>query len=713
MSPLLSEARLKLLAAGLIVAAALATYSNSFTAPFIFDDSGSIIDNPTVHHLWPIWPALSPPIGAGTVAGRPMVNLSLAINYAISGTQVWSYHVLNLLIHILAGLTLFGVLRRTLTKVGTGGPPVRAATESKADPDGRDARPYLIACAAALLWTVHPLQTESVTYTVQRAESLMGLFYLLTLYCFIRGSEGDGGALSSSAPPRGAPADEKAASPMSLVWLGLAWLACLFGMATKEVMASAPIMVLLYDWLFVSGTFRGAWRRRGAWYVALAATWILLAHFVLSNSGRGNSVGFGLGISWWAYALTQFPAIVHYLWLSAWPHPLIFDYGAEWVAHPWSAAPDIAIVAILAVASLIALWRRSAFGYLGAWFFAILGPTCLAPSNRQTLAEHRMYLALAAVIVAGVLVLSAWRVTRRASPGLFLLAALVFCVLTFRRNEIYHTPLALWSDTVAKRPENPRAQENLGGALLDAGRIDEAVPHYEMAIRINPTQAQARFNFANLLVRLGRRPEAVAEYETTLRLEPDLFGAHINLGLVFEQAKRLPEAIAQFQTALRLQPDSAAAHDDLGDALLGSGHIREAMGEFQRAVQLQPDFTPALDHLGTVLVQNGQNEPAIEYFARALRANPGDADAHYNLGIALVQTNHLAEAMSHFDEAARLKPGDADAQVGLAFALAQAGRIPEAIAHCRAALAINPGSASARELLGNLLSQGSPGSARQ
>jgi tetratricopeptide (TPR) repeat protein len=703
-SPPRSAAHGQFLAAVLIVLAALAAYSNSFTAPFIFDDAGSILNNPTVRQLWPIWKPLSPPTGAGTVAGRPMVNLSLAVNYAISGTQVWSYHALNLLIHILGGLTLFGVLRRTMEKVGTGGPPVRDRPETQTErTDGWATRPYLLAFAAALLWTVHPLQTESVTYTVQRAESLMGLFYLLTLYCFIR---------YASAPPASAAASAHPEAGSGL-WAVLSIFSCLLGMATKEVMASAPIMLLLYDWLFVSGTFREAWRRHGGVHAACAATWILLGYYVISNSGRGDSVGFGLGISWWAYLLTQFPAVVHYLWLSVWPHPLVFDYGAEWVAHPWSAVPDIALVLALAAASLVALWRRSPFGYLGAWFFAILGPTCLAPSNRQTLAEHRMYLALAAVAVAGVLGLHACRFTRRASPVLFVLAALVFATLTFRRNQVYHTPLALWSDTVAKRPENPRAQENLGGALLDAGRIDEAVPHYEQAIRINPTQTQAHFNFANLLARLGRTREAIAEYETTLRLEPNLLGARINLGLVLNHAHRATEAIEQFQAALRLDPDSAAAHDDLGDAFLASGRVKEAMGQFQQAAQLQPDFAPALNHLGTLLLQAGQNQAAIEYLGRAVRVSPTDADAHYNLAIALVQTGHLSEAIGHFEEAVRLKPGDADAQVGLAFALAQVGRITDAIAHCRTALQIDAQSAAARELLANLLAPGHPASARQ
>jgi len=152
-----------------IAAGAIAVYSRTFSVPFLFDDGPAIVDNRTIRHLsTAFWPA--PDTTAG---GRPILNLSLAINYAISGTAVWSYHALNLAIHVLAGLTLFGIVRRTLAP--------RAGSAAS-----------LTAFSAALLWTLHPLQTESVTYIVQRAESLMGLFYLLTLYCFIRGAEPDG-----------------------------------------------------------------------------------------------------------------------------------------------------------------------------------------------------------------------------------------------------------------------------------------------------------------------------------------------------------------------------------------------------------------------------------------------------------------------------------------------------------------------------------------
>ncbi|MGD1021058.1 MAG: hypothetical protein ABSA12_17265, partial [Verrucomicrobiia bacterium] len=200
----------------LLVLTGLWAYHNSLTGPFIYDDWLSIQKNPTIRHLWPIWQPLSPPHAGGiTVEGRPLINLSLAVNYAIGGTNVRGYHALNLAIHILAGLTLFGIVRRTLLQ-----PRLRERFGAVADE---------LALAVALIWTVHPLQTESVTYIIQRAESMMGLFYLLTLYGFIRGT----------------------ASPLPRLWHGLCIGACALGMASKEVMVSAPLMVMLYDRTFV------------------------------------------------------------------------------------------------------------------------------------------------------------------------------------------------------------------------------------------------------------------------------------------------------------------------------------------------------------------------------------------------------------------------------------------------------------------------------
>jgi len=276
--------------------AAVAAYHNSFSGPFILDDLISITGNPSIRHLSPIGAVLSPPNPVGS-GGRPLLNLTFALNYACGGMSVRGYHVLNLLIHVLAGATLFGVVRRTLLQPGL---HERFGASAKA-----------LALSIAGLWTVHPLQTESVTYVSQRAESLMGLFYLLALYCLIRGA--------------------RPAAPAT--WPALAVAACGAGMASKEVMVSAPLVLLLYDRTFLAGTFPEAWRQRWRLYVGLAATWLVLAYLAGSSRLQERGVGYGFGFTWWTYALTECRVLVDYLKLAVWPHPLVLDYGAELVVR--------------------------------------------------------------------------------------------------------------------------------------------------------------------------------------------------------------------------------------------------------------------------------------------------------------------------------------------------------------------------------------------
>ena len=279
------------LGAALLALAAVAVYYNSFSAAFVFDDLSWIENNPAIRHLWPIWPLLS--LSDPVIGGRPVVSLTLASNYAIGGTDVRGYHVVNLAIHILAAWTLFAVVRRTLLR-----PKLAERFAHSATP---------LAFAAALLWTVHPLQTESVTYIVQRTESLAALFYLLTLYCVIRGAESAGRGTG---------------------WYVAAVASCALGMATKETVATTPVVVLLYDWIFLSGSLRAALAQRGKLYAALAATWGIVAAVLISTNFHNNTAGSGAGgFTPWNYFLTQPSVLVHYLRLVFWPTGQCLDYG--------------------------------------------------------------------------------------------------------------------------------------------------------------------------------------------------------------------------------------------------------------------------------------------------------------------------------------------------------------------------------------------------
>jgi hypothetical protein len=230
------------------------------------------------------------------------------------------------------------------------------------------------------MWMVHPLVTEPIDYVSQRTELMMAAFLLATLY--LRG------------------------------WTSV--LCCALGMACKETMVVAPIIVILYDRAFTVESFREAFRERGRYYAALCATWLILI-VLLWSSPRGDSAGYvGASVSPWEYLLNQSVMIVRYLRLAFWPRGLVLDYGEPLHVSFTQVAPDFIAVAALLVATIVAFIRRPPIGFLGAWFFLTLAPTSsIMPISTEVGAERRMYLPLMAIVVLSVLV-----VRRCADSGL-------------------------------------------------------------------------------------------------------------------------------------------------------------------------------------------------------------------------------------------------------------------------------------------------------
>jgi tetratricopeptide (TPR) repeat protein len=684
-------------AGSIIAVAAMATYWNSFAGPFVFDDIPSILDNPTILHLGRLREVLSPPFAGGvTVGGRPLANLSLAINYAISGYNVWSYHALNLVVHVLAGMTLFGLARRTLDR-----------TDDPTRKENREVRFWLAALAIALIWTVHPLQTESVSYVIQRTESMMGLFYLLTLYAFARGTEGE------TPAERGLSAGKTSGG-----WLAVSWLACLAGMATKEVMVSAPVIVFLYDRCFAAGSVREAWRRHRRYYVMLASTWLLLAWLVVQTGGnRGGSTGIGSPVPWVTYAISQFPAIVHYLSLAVWPHPLVFYYPARWPSAA-EVVPFAITVVLLAAGTAYALVRNLAIGFLGTWFFAVLAPSSLIAGAAQTVAEHRMYLALVPVTVVIVVALlqasAAWlpRSFDRGILGGLLCAAVALAIGTRSRNETYRSELALWTDTANSIPGNALAENNVGIAFADLGNQAAAKAQFEKALLILPSYPNALINLGNILRSEGRAAEATAFYERALSLKPDTPEALVDLANVLREQGRIQDAIDRSERALELRPLYAEGYNSLALCLAQSGDLEGAIKPYLQALELKPDYPEADYNLANAMLSLGRKNEAIERYRMALRLSPTLAEAHNGLGIALAKEGRIDDSADEYRRALASRPDYAEAAYNLGNLLVQAGRLTDAIAVYRTALRSRPGFSEAEGNLANaLFSEGRPAEA--
>jgi len=583
-----------ILGAALLLAAAAGVYAGSLRNPFIFDDLPHIRDNADLRQDGAPWRVMF----TKSFWTRPVLGLTLAANYALGGLDVRGYRAVNVAVHLLAALALAGLLRRTLRRIGVGAGSLIA--------DG-------LALATALLWTVHPLQTQSVTYIVQRGEAMMGLFYLLTLYGIVRAAE--------SRRPRW--------------WYAAAVAACALGMGSKQVMITAPLVALLYDRTVLAGSLGEALRRRWGLYAGLAATWLVILPFAALVAQNWLLAGAAPARSFmaqrplptpWEYLRTEPGVLVHYLRLAVWPHPLCLDHfwpvartaaeilphavlvtgllgAAIWAAwrrpaglpsgHPGTAAGRAvadgtpAVPGGDAVASPAPRGRRSAAGLAGLVFFIILAPTSSVFPIEDPAFEHRMYLPLASVAalaVCGTYAAGAWALGRvvpadalRMRIGWMLASVLTAAAaaalgyLTILRNEDYGSDYLMWSDIAAKRPDNPRAQYTLGNVLWRDGRLHEAIDRYREAIRLDGEHIHAHNNLANVLMGLGRYDEAVAEYRRALAIKPDYAEVWSNLGTCLALAGRRDEAIACFREALRLTPGLPLARNNLDRLLAAPG----------------------------------------------------------------------------------------------------------------------------------------------
>jgi hypothetical protein len=517
--------------AAIITVAGALFYANSFKGVFVFDDKMFISENPAIQHLWPPWQALLAPANVN----RPLIGLSDAINYSISGLSPWSYHALNLVIHIVAALALYGIVRRTLL------------TERLNDRFGK--RSNILGLIVALIWLAHPLQTQSVTYVIQRCESMMGMFYLVCLYCSIRSHD------SKRRP----------------LWYAAAIAACAGGMLSKQVMVTAPLIVLLYDVVFSTQSPKQAIRARWPLYVGLAGTWAVLAATIIAAPVNATA-GFAVKtVSSWDYFKTELGVIVYYLRLSIWPNPLCLDYLGWHVAKTIrEVAPYAIILGGLGIATVWALLRRRPEGFLGAWFFLILSLTSSVMPFSDLVFEHRMYLPLAAVVAFVVLgfyalagrVMDTFHVAmpnrRIAANSALAMAAIVVVALgiaTVRRNSDYRSEVVMWSDIVRQRPDNPRGQYNLGTAFYTDGRLLEAKEHLQDAIALDPGEAKSHYNLGGVLSDLGQTNDAANEFASAVRLKPDYAEAYLRLGFELEKAGRIPDAKEQYRLALHLRPD--------------------------------------------------------------------------------------------------------------------------------------------------------------
>jgi tetratricopeptide (TPR) repeat protein len=642
-------------------------YARALHAPLIFDDSDTLVNNSSIRALWPPSRPLRPPNNS-TLTSRPLVNLTFALQYAVQGLDVPTLHAVDFGLHLWAALLLYGIVWRTLDLLGRAG----------------SLRNRLLAAAAATLWLVHPLNTEAVVYITQRTELMFALALLGTLYASIRAWT----------------------SPHWRGWVVTAILACAAGMASKEVMIGAPLIVWIYDRTFISGGFLKALRRSKALYAGLFATWIVLAIVVLSGH-RSLSAGLGHGITPFQYLVGQSRVILWYLRLCFWPHPLTISYTRHLapLAEAWPYC--LAVLGLLAL-TLALLWRKSPIGFVAACGFIILAPSSsLMPIASEIVAERRMYLPLAGIVVLVVCGIAALfdRLQKhgtggddhaagpagvpRAVVGTLAVAAVLAAALTataILRVRDYRDEIGLWKQSLAASPGNAVALQNLAVAQAAAGQFTEALANLQEAARIEPHDWRIALSLARTWLQLGDLDKAKMAADLALKIKPTDDNAPWILGEVASQRGRFDEAIDHYRVALRRAPRSAGAHNSLGAALFAKviggetgerfsaeaakeNHraiVEEAVRHFHEALGLEPQFPAAHNNLALALVYLGRREEALAEFDAAIRSDPRMAQAYFGKGATLAGMGRYDAAAQSLARAVQLKPDyfEASAKLG-------------------------------------------------
>ena len=555
----------------LIGIAGSVVYAATLDAPFVFDDRTSIVDNSLIRNLADFLSS-----GYAHYPRRFLGYLSFALNYRIGGLDVAGYHAVNLSIHIAASFLVYWLCLLTFNTPGGG--------RSRLAPNAS-----LIALFAGLLFVLHPVQTQAVTYVTQRLASLAALFYLLAIILWVLALQG-----------REREGEWRFGHP----YAAGAALAALAAMMTKETAATLPLAAYLYGRLFFPAPLRIMLRRLlpllagvvipvVAWFAAVAPG---NSFHALLAQARG-----GVEVSRWDYLITQPAVLVTYLRLVLFPVAQNIDH--DFPRYHSVLSPQV-FGAILVLGALILIGIRLmrmtscgadqglrviAFG-IGWFFVTLLVESSVIPID-DVLVEHRLYLPLAGISL-GVAASAGYLTAAAGSARVLAGSLLLFLALgtaTWRRNQLWESPVRLWRDSVAKSPGKARPHYNLGTSLNDVGAPEAARAHLVRAVTLQPAFADAWHNLAVAHASLGAFPEAIAAYRQALQLDPDLWRAHNGLGVALMSLGRVDEAVASYREAVRLAPEYAQARNNLGAAYGMKGQGNEAVVQLEEAVRLAPD----------------------------------------------------------------------------------------------------------------------------
>ena len=611
-------------------------YSNTLGGPFVFDDLDNIQNNRFIR-LTSLDPGdLLDAAFKGILPARPVPKISFALNYYFGKYTVGGYHLVNITIHLLNGVLVYFLALLTFRQLFE----IQDITRRR-NPDFSIA---LAALFAACLFIAHPIQTQSVTYIVQRMNSMATMFFLLSLLLYILGRRSE---LSSRR------------------WL--LWSGCLcsgvLALGSKQNAATLPLIILLYEWYFFQD-LDIQWLKRNTGYIAgVCVVLIIIAGFYLGENPLHRIVGdySGRNFSIGERVLTEFRVVVFYISLVVFPYPgrmnLLHNIS---VSHSFIDPPATLLsclfLAGLFILSIYLARRDRLVSFCILWFFINLVIES-SVIGLELIFEHRLYLPM-----FGIALVSSYLVFSFLSKKPLMLAgcSVVLIVLlgtgTFIRNKVWANDLSLWSDVVAKNQDSYRARINLGLALNQRGDKKDAILHLHKALELNPYSSSAHNDLGIVLKDIGRLDEAIEQYHEAIKYNPKNAEAYYNLGVLFSSQGHDKLAIINYLHALKINPYYTKAHFNLGNALARQGDQEKAIFHYRKVIEQDSESADAHNNLAIALADQGNFKEAIIQFNETIRLNPQYIPVYYNLGKAQLLNGDRQNACSSFQYVYQLKP---------------------------------------------------------
>ena len=647
--------------------AGIIAYSNSFDCSFHFDDAHVFDSSVTTDSATIVdWIRLAPT--------RPLGILTFAVNYNLHKFDVWGYHLVNIIIHLINAFLVWW-----LTWITFSTPVMKDESISK--------HKTIIAFLTGLFFVTHPLATQSVTYIVQRFASLATLFYLLSLILFIRGRLWQG--------------DKK----IALFLFGSSIIFGICGMLTKEIVFTLPFAVILYDYCFIKNS---PWKLKINDKSIIFSS-VMLAIFIFLLLKRYslnifNAVdpdqGYSYSISMKEYFLTQFSVILTYIRLFILPVNQNFDYDYQLSSSFFQLKTFLSFSLLLGILAagvlLFKRYRLISFGIF--WIFLTMSlESSIIPISQNVIFEHRTYLPSFGffMVLVGAFFYFFKEKYLKIAMIIILIIASINTILTYQRNKVWHNDYTLWADCVKKSPDKTRVNNNFAVALFDEGKIGEAIDYYNKAIRLKPDFAETFYNRGLAFKNLSQYQRAIEDYNEAIRLKPVYAEAYNNRGNVYLALGQYQRAFEDFNKAIRLKPDYGDAYNNRGLAYTKLGQYQRAIEDYDKTIRLNPDYADAYYNKGVAYDKQGQYQLAIEDYNKAIRLKPDNAEAYYKRGIAYTNLSQYMLAIEDYNKTIRMKPDYADAYNNRGTTYGKLSQYQRAIEDFNKAIYIKPDYADA------------------